>query len=182
MREESTDARVSTCALSLVRQRIGKVEIMTGGPAWSVTVTVFAVSWGRLARCGYGPRLLACVAGHVHGPRRCGRPSVGGGWGSRRVHGPQRADSAGSGRIREERKGEVTGQAGLVRFLGPDAPSFLLLAPLYLLPRALGWCTCVAYRVIPQVGSTRVYYGSRNPMPRVGNSRALIYKEGRLAL
>ena len=44
MREESADARASTCALSLVRQRLGKVEIMIGGPAWSVAVTVFVVS------------------------------------------------------------------------------------------------------------------------------------------
>ena len=48
MHEESADARASTCALSLVRQRIGKVEIMTGGPTWSVAVTVFVVSWGGL--------------------------------------------------------------------------------------------------------------------------------------
>jgi len=130
--------------------------------------------------------LRAAVAGSRSGPRSWAAALWPAGWQGgpqggergRRVHGPQRADSAGSGRIREERKGEVTGQAGLVRFLGPDAPSFLLLAPLYLLPRALGWCTCVAYRVIPQVGSTRVYYGSRNPMPRVGNSWALTYKEG----
>ena len=32
--------------------------------------------------------------------------------------------------------------------------SFLFLAPLYLLPRALGWYTCVAYHVFTQVGST----------------------------
>ena len=44
MREEFADARARTCALSLMRQRIGEVEIMTGGPAWSVAVTVFIVS------------------------------------------------------------------------------------------------------------------------------------------
>ena len=105
MREESADARASTCALSLVRQRIGEVEIMTGGPAWSVVVMVFVVSWGRLARCGYRPWLLARVAGRVHGPRRCGRPSAGGGWGagvSMGRNGPILLVRAG-----EERKGRV---------------------------------------------------------------------------
>ena len=53
-------------------------------------------------------------------------------------------------------------------FSSPFLISFLFLVPLYLLPRALDWSTCVAYHVFTQVGSTRVYYGSRNPMPRVG--------------
>ena len=53
-------------------------------------------------------------------------------------------------------------------FSSPFLISFLFLAPLYLVPRALGWYTCVAYLVFTQVGSTRVYYGSWNPVPRVG--------------
>ena len=53
-------------------------------------------------------------------------------------------------------------------FTSPLPISFLFLAPLYLLPSALGWYICVAYHVFTQVGSTRVYYGSQNPMPRVG--------------
>ena len=93
-----------------------------------------------------------------------------------------------------ERRGKgVLGQAGRARASGPEgrsgelgllAPwaemaslftsllpiSFLFLTPLYLLPSALGWYICVAYHVFTQVGSTRVYYRSRDSGLMVGTN------------
>ena len=122
-------------------------------------------SWADLA----GPLGRACASGPKGGER--GRAGCYVGWAKQDTR-ARVGQKEGVASWAEGEKGERANLAPWAEmaflFSSPFLSSFLFLVPLYLLPRALDWSTCVAYHVFTQVGSTRVYYGSQNPMPKVG--------------
>ena len=122
-------------------------------------------SWADLA----GPLGRACASGPKGGER--GRAGCYAGWakqGTRALVGQKEGVASWAEGEKGERANLAPWAEMAFLFSSPFLISFLFLVPLYLLPRALDWSTCVAYHVFTQVGSTRVYYGSQNPMPRVG--------------
>ena len=74
------------------------------------------------------------------------------------------------------------GQFGFPIFLSPFLIPYPFIPLLYLLPKAPKLVYMCYQHVQLLVGPLGVIYGLVGPMSRVSNSRASIYKEGRLAL
>ena len=146
----------------VLRGGLGRLGKERGG---SVKVAAARGSWADLA----GPLGRACASGPKGGER--GRAGCYVGWAKQDTR-ARVGQKEGVASWAEGEKGERANLAPWAEmaflFSSPFLISFLFLVPLYLLPRALGWYTCIAYHVFTQVGSTRVYYGSHNPMPRFG--------------
>jgi len=154
----------------------------SGGGVWELGVRCRRV--GGVCGCWLG--WASWLAGLV-GPRRVGSGATRAGcvgvvsWAE-----GKRAGRTGWAEARREERlagpASVLGCLAFLFFISPFLIPYPFIPLLYLLPKAPKLVYMCYQHVQLLVGPLGVIYGLVGPMSRVSNSRASIYKEGRLAL